>query len=286
MICSAGSGFYIIYFLQQKKETYLDSLTWILPRVSSARDLISSWETKFNSSLKFSFWIAILNLCLLAQNFTFFYFQKVKVFSVSTTMTNLLLLVGQASDSKGLLAQPARGEELQHLLTDWIPLWSHRWGTCCSFIRMQKIPFTCLKQTLLHNLFLFPTSFILFSFIPLPFFTLLPMSLQHFGMSRAMGCLCRSFEMMPWYLSQHWWAKLPAKERGTEGCTPPEARSGLRGLLFWLAAQGAAGRSMHRGHSYPHLPWFDLLLFSSVSFLHALCCCPHCSLQNWPQMKL
>lgn len=41
---------------------------------------------------------------------------------------------------------------------------------------------------------------------------------------------------------------------GTEGCATPKARSGLEGLLFWLAAQGAVPISMHRGHSYPHLP--------------------------------
>lgn len=117
-----------------------------------------------------------------------------------------------ACDSKGLQAHAVRRDELQHLLTDWVPLWSHRRVTLGSCTRMKKTPFTYLNQTLLHKLFLFLISFVLLlSFFPPPFFTLLLMSLLHFG---AMGCQCSSFRMMSSCLSQHWWVNLSGEERG------------------------------------------------------------------------
>lgn len=71
------------------------------------------------------------------------------------------------------------------------------------------------KPNIASQAFPFPylIYFIAFFFSP-PFFTLLLMSLLHFGMNRAMGCQCSSFRMMSSCLSQHWWVNLSGEERG------------------------------------------------------------------------
>lgn len=125
----------------------------------------------------------------------------------------------------------------------------------------RKTSFTYENQTLLHRFFLFPMSFILFiafSFSVLPFPSRCRCLCHISAGNGATGFQRSGFKMMPWCLSVAKSKALCGWKRGdalagAEGCTPPTASSGRRGLLSRQAAQGSSWQKRVRGTSPPRL---------------------------------
>lgn len=179
-----------------------------------------------------------------------------------------------ACATEGLQAHPVRRDNF----------WSHRRVT---LHQDKEDSIYLFKPNIASQTFPFPSHlFLAFFFYPLSsHYAYVPATLWH---EQSHGLPVQQFQNDAVVSLRALISKSVCREKGVplKGVKDAPHQKQAQGwvLLSWLVAQGAAGRCMHRGHFYPHLPWFDLLLFSSVSFLHAPCCRPHCSPQNQPQM--